>query len=55
MYKMAIFPVIFFILILIFRVFKMVNRQKMTHNYQFQFVMLYISETVDDIIEIFGT
>ena len=29
--------------------------QKMTHNYQFQSVTLYISGTVDHIIKIFGT
>ena len=28
--------------------------QKMTHNYQFQSVTLYISRTVDHMIKIFG-
>ena len=37
---------------LIFEVFRGVKRQKMAQNYQFQYVMLYISGTVDHIIEI---
>ena len=32
-----------------------VKGQKLTHDYQFQFVTLYISRTVDHIIKIFGT
>ena len=43
--------------ILIFLVFRgrKVKGQKMTHNYQFQSVTLYISRTVDHIMNIIGT
>ena len=44
-----------FFKILIFLVFSRVKGQKMTQNYQFQSVMLFISGTVDHIIVIFGT
>ena len=37
-----------------FWVFRGVKRQKMTHNYQFQSVTLYISRTVYHIIKMFG-
>ena len=40
-----------FFKILIFGIFREVKGQKMTQNYQFQFVLLYISGTVDHIIE----
>ena len=42
-----------FFKILIFLVFKGVEGQKITHNYQYQSVTLYISRTVDHIIKIF--
>ena len=32
-----------------------VKGQKVTHNYQFQSVTIYISRAVDHIIKIFGT
>ena len=51
-----IYPAIFFIFSK-FRFFgflgEVVKGQKMTHNYQFQSVTLYISTTVDHIIKIF--
>ena len=46
---------IHFFKILIFCFFWEVKGKKMTRNYQFQSVALYISRTVDDIIRIFGT
>ena len=48
-----IYPAIFsFFKILIFGVFREIKGKKMTWIYQFQFVLLYISGTVDCIIEI---
>ena len=44
-----------FFKILIFWVFKGIKGQKMTQNYQFQSIILYISRTVNHIIKIFGT
>ena len=41
--------------VLIFGDFRGVYGQKMTQNYQFQSVILYISGSVDHVIEIFGT
>ena len=35
-----------------FKVFNGLEGQKMIQNYQFQFVMLYISGTVDHIIKV---
>ena len=40
--------------ILFFQVVRGLKGQKMTHNYQFQFITLYISRTADHIIKIFG-
>ena len=51
--KMMIYPVILFIFRNFnFWVFRGVERQKMTKNDQFQYVLLYISGTVDHIIKI---
>ena len=38
-----------------FHFFKILMNEKKTYNYQFQFVTLYISGTVNHIIKIFGT